>query len=141
MVPATSPLTAEWAIAAARESDPWLADNPAPIPRQLWIGAGFLRLTPSSNIGKDSVHCTWLHNCSPTLGNGPHRSGRTSFSSRLRSPASLIRQRLLEVSHAGRGDWHHAINQTSLGSCPAELRILWTAHLEKKTDEAGGWDP
>ena len=36
------------------------------------------------------MHFTCLHNSSSASRNGPHRSGRTSFSSRFRSPASLF---------------------------------------------------
>ena len=47
----------------------WLADNPVPVHGKR-DGAGFLRLTPSSNNGKDLVHRTEIRNASSTLWNG-----------------------------------------------------------------------
>ncbi len=58
MVPAALPHTAELGIAAARESDPLAGRQSSPNPTATVDGAGFLRLTPSSDNGKDSVHST-----------------------------------------------------------------------------------
>ena len=55
--PAKSPLRLR-GIAAARESDPLAGRQSSPHPTATLDGAGFLRLTPSSNNGRESVHST-----------------------------------------------------------------------------------
>ena len=67
---ATSPLTAEWVTAAARESDPLAGRQSSPQPTASGTRAGFLRLIPSSNKGKVSVHRTEVRNASPSFWNG-----------------------------------------------------------------------
>ena len=69
MVPAALPHTAEEASQQHGRATRWLADNPVPIHGNR-NGAGFLRLTPSSNNGKALVHRTEIRKVSSKLWNG-----------------------------------------------------------------------
>ena len=54
----TSPAIKCNALNLSRYWKTGLSAESQPHPQLPWDGAGFLRLTPSSNNGKDSVHCT-----------------------------------------------------------------------------------